>query len=110
MREFDPDGTTVNHAMLTIGDTTIMLSDPSSQDVRESGSKGTYRTPLMLGGSSVHLYVYVANVDEVFKRALEAGAKVIDPVEDRDWGDRIGGIEDPFGHVWWVATPRGEVK
>src|ERR1700687_3339718 len=51
MREFDPDGTTVNHAMLTIGDTTIMLSDPTSQDVRESGSKGIYRTPQMLGGS-----------------------------------------------------------
>ena len=106
MREFDPDGTTVNHAQLRIGDTTIMLSDPTSQDVRESGSKGTYRTPRMLGGSPLHLYVYVANVDEVFKRALEAGAKVIDPVEDKDWGDRCGGIEDPFGHVWWVATPR----
>ena len=106
MREFDPDGTTVNHAQLRIGDTTIMLSDPTSQDVRESGSKGTYRTPRMLGGSPLHLYIYVANVDEVFKRALEAGAKVIDPVEDKDWGDRCGGIEDPFGHVWWVATPR----
>jgi PhnB protein len=105
MREFDPDGTTVNHAMLTIGDTTIMLSDPTSQDVRESGSKGVYRTPQMLGGSPLHLYVYVANVDEVFKRALEAGAKVIDPVEDKGWGDRCGGIEDPFGHVWWVGTP-----
>ena len=107
MREFDPDGTTVNHAQLRIGDTTIMLSDPTSQDVRESGSQGVYRTPQMLGGSPLHLYVYVANVDEVFRRALEAGAKVIDPVEDKDWGDRCGGIEDPFGHVWWVATPRG---
>jgi len=105
MREFDPDGTTVNHAQLRIGDTTIMLSDPTSQDVRESGSKGVYRTPQMLGGSPLHLYVYVANVDEVFKRALEAGAKVIDPVEDKGWGDRCGGIEDPFGHVWWVGTP-----
>jgi len=105
MRDFDPDGTTVNHAQLRIGDTTIMLSDPTSQDVLESGSKGTYRTPRMLGGSPVHLYVYVANVDEVFRRALEAGAKVIDPVEDKDWGDRCGGIEDPFGHVWWVGTP-----
>jgi PhnB protein len=105
MREFDPDGTTVNHAMLTIGDTTIMISDPTSQDVRESGSQGTYRTPHMLGGSPLHLYIYVANVDEVFKRALEAGAKVIDPVEDKGWGDRCGGIEDPFGHVWWVGTP-----
>ena len=107
MREFDPDGTTVNHAQLKIGDTMIMLSDPTSQDVRESGSKGIYRTPHALGGSPLHLYIYVANVDEVFKRALEAGAKVIDPVEDKEWGDRCGGIEDPFGHVWFVATPRG---
>jgi PhnB protein len=106
MREFDPDGTTVNHAQLKIGDTTVMLSDPTSQDVRESGSRGVYRTPQQLGGSPLHLYVYVANVDEVFKRAIESGAKVIDRVEDKDWGDRCGGIEDPFGHVWWVATPR----
>ena len=41
------------------------------------------------------------------REMFEAGAKVIDPVEDKDWGDRCGGIEDPFGHVWFVATPRG---
>ena len=109
MREFDPDGTTVNHAQLKIGDTMVMLSDPTSQDVRESGSSGVYRTPHQLGGSPLHLYVYVANVDEVFKRAIESGAKVIDPVEDKEWGDRCGGIEDPFGHVWWVGTPIKDV-
>jgi PhnB protein len=80
MREFDPDGITVSHAQLKIGDTTIMLSDPTSQDVRESGSKGVYRTPQMLGGSPLHLYVYVANVAEVFKRDVEAGARVVQPV------------------------------
>jgi PhnB protein len=47
----------------------------------------------------------VADVDDVFKRAVAAGAKVIDQPEDREWGDRCGGIEDPYGHVWWVGTP-----
>jgi len=105
MRELDEDGI-VSHAQLKVGDTTIMLSDPTARHIVENESKELYRSPHMLGGSSVHLYVYVANVDEVFRRALEAGAKVIDPVEDKEWGDRCGGIEDPFGHVWFVATPR----
>jgi len=104
MRDEEPSGI-VSHAMLKMGDTTVMLSDPTSQDVIESGSKGSYRGPHSYGGSPVHLYVYVADVDEVFKRAIEAGAKVIDEVEDKDWGDRCGGIEDPYGHVWWVGTP-----
>ncbi|HYR78859.1 MAG TPA: VOC family protein, partial [Candidatus Dormibacteraeota bacterium] len=106
MRELDSDGV-VSHAQLKVGDTTIMLSDPTARHIVENESRELYRSPRMLGGSSVHLYVYVANVDEVFRRALEAGAKVIDPVEDKNWGDRCGGIEDPFGHVWFVATPRG---
>ncbi len=106
MRELDADGI-VSHAQLKVGDTTIMLSDPTARHILESESKGLYRSPHGYGGSSVHLYVYVADVDTVFKRAIEAGAKVIDPVEDKEWGDRCGGIEDPFGHVWFVATPRG---
>ena len=53
----------------------------------------------------MHLYIYVADVDDVVRRAIAAGAKVIDQVEDRDWGDRCGGIEDPYGHVWFVGTP-----
>jgi len=104
MREEEPSGI-VSHAMLKMGDTTVMLSDPTSADVRQNDTQGLSRTPRSYGGSPVHLYIYVADVDMVFRRAIEAGAKVIDVVENRDWGDRCGGIEDPYGHVWWVGTP-----
>lgn len=104
MREEEPGGV-VSHAMLRMGDTTVMLSDPTSADVRQNDTHGLSRTPRSYGGSPVHLYIYVADVDEVFRRAIEAGAKVIDLAENRDWGDRTAGIEDPYGHVWWVGTP-----
>ena len=104
MRDEEPSGI-VSHAMLKMGDTTVMLSDPTSADVRQNDVHHLSRTPQSLGGSPVHLYIYVADVDEVFRRAIEAGAKVIDQPEDREWGDRTSGIEDPFGHVWWVGTP-----
>ncbi len=104
MREQEPSGI-VSHAMLKMGDTTVMLSDPTSADVKQNDTHGLSRTPRSYGGSPVHLYIYVADADEVVRRAIEAGAKVIDQVEDRDWGDRCGGIEDPYGHVWWVGTP-----
>ncbi len=102
-REIDEDGI-VSHAQLKIGDTMVMLSDPTARHIVESDSRDLSRAPHSYGGSPVHLYVHVANVDDVVKRAIEAGAKVIDPLADKDWGDRCGGIEDPFGHVWFVAT------
>ena len=104
MREEEPSGI-VSHAMLKIGETTVMLSDPTSADVQQNDTQGLSRTPRSYGGSPVHLYIYVADADEVVKRAIEAGARVIDQVKDREWGDRCGGIEDPYGHVWWVGTP-----
>ncbi len=104
MREQEAGGI-VSHAMLKIGATTVMLSDPTSADVKQNDTHGLSRTPRSYGGSPVHLYIYVADVDTVVRHALESGAKVIDEVEDRDWGDRCGGIEDPYGHVWWVGTP-----
>lgn len=109
MREQEPGGI-VSHAMLKMGGTTVMLSDPTSADVRQNDEHGLARTPGSYGGSPVHLYIYVTDVDQVFKRALKAGAKVIDQVEDRDWGDRCGGIEDPYGHVWWVGTPIRDLR
>jgi PhnB protein len=108
MRDEEPSGI-VSHAMLKMGDTTVMLSDPTSADVKHNDTRGLSRTPRSYGGSPVHLYIYVADVDEVFKRAIEAGAKTIDVPEDREWGDRCGGIEDPYGHVWWVGTPLKEL-
>jgi PhnB protein len=108
MRDEEPSGI-VSHAMLKMGDTTVMLSDPSSADVKQNDVNRLSRPPRSYGGSPVHLYIYVADVDEVVRRAVAAGAKAIDQVEDRDWGDRCGGIEDPWGHVWFVGTPLKDV-
>jgi PhnB protein len=89
-------GGRVGHAELTLGDSMIMLADESPQ----SGSRG----PRSVGGSPVNIFVYVDDVDAVFERATAAGAKTRQEVEDRFYGDRAGQFEDPFGHVWDVAT------
>jgi PhnB protein len=60
--------------------------------------------PKTVGGTPVSLMFYVEDVDAVFARAVAAGATVRRPVEDRFYGDRNGMIEDPFGHVWTIAT------
>ena len=92
----DGPGGTIGHAELVIGNSTIMLAD-------EHPTMG-YRSPKTLGGSPVSLVLYVENVDTVFKRAVDAGAKAQRPVENQFYGDRMGTLEDPFGHVWSVAT------
>ena len=61
-------------------------------------------SPNSIGGSPVSMYVYVEDVDELFNKAVSAGAKVLDPVKDQFWGDRHGRLEDPFGHLWSIAT------
>jgi len=63
-----------------------------------------YRGPRSLGGSSVSILLYLENVDGVFERAIKAGAKAQRAVADQFYGDRSGTLEDPFGHVWTVAT------
>jgi PhnB protein len=89
-------GGKVGHAELEIGDSLIMLAD----EFPEMGA----RSPKAFGGSPVSLHVYVEDVDSVFERATEAGAKATRPVEDRFYGDRTGQFEDPFGHRWDVST------
>jgi PhnB protein len=86
----------VGHAELRIGDCVVMLAD-------EPNSMG-YRSPRSLGGSSVSLLLYLADVDAAFQRALEAGAKSLRPLINQFYGDRSGTLEDPFGHVWTLAT------
>jgi PhnB protein len=95
MRMIDPSGC-VGHAEIRIGDSVIMLAD-------EHPNMG-YRSPRSLGGSSVGILLYVEHVDLVFERAVEAGARVQRAVADQFYGDRSGTLEDPFGHVWTVAT------
>lgn len=91
-----PDGETVMHAMIRIGDSMIMLHD----EFPDHGKLG----PDSLGGSSVTMHLYVEDADFFFERAVQAGAKVTMPLEDTFWGDRYGTLEDPFGHHWSVAT------
>ena len=95
VRMHAPDGR-VGHAELQIGDSLIMLSDESP----EMGQLG----PRTVGGSPVTISVYVEDVDDVFDRAVKAGATALRPVEDQFYGDRSGQFEDPFGHRWSVAT------
>jgi PhnB protein len=90
-----PDGK-VGHAEIQIGDAVIMLSDPFP------GASAP--TPKQLGGTPVLLMIYVEHVDDVFARAIKAGAQEIRAVEDQFYGDRSGQFEDPFGHHWNVAS------
>jgi PhnB protein len=92
----------VGHAEIRIGDSVIMLAD-------EHPATG-YRSPRSLGGSSVSILLYIEDVDTVFERALRAGAKAQRPVVDQFYGDRSGTLEDPFGHVWTVATHVEDVE
>lgn len=92
-----PDGT-VGHAELTIGDSHIMLADESP------GMGPGHISADTVGGSPVSLYVYLPNVDEVVGRATSEGAKLLKPVQDQFYGDRSGFIQDPFGHLWGIAT------
>ena len=92
-----PDGK-VGHAELQIGDSRIMLAD-------ENPSMGEGHTSAAtIGGSPISLYLYVPDVDKVFERAVAAGAKTLRPVQDQFYGDRSGFIQDPFGHLWGIAT------
>ncbi len=101
MRMAGPSGK-IGHAEIKIGDSPIMLAD----EVTEMG----YRSPQSLGGSPVSILLYVEDVDTVFSQAVAAGAKVQRPVRDQFYGDRLGGVTDPFGHVWYIATHKEDVS
>lgn len=92
-----PDGK-IGHAELQIGDSRIMLAD-------ENPNMGQgYTSAATLGASPVSLYLYMPDVDSVFQKAVAAGGKVLKPVETQFYGDRSGFIQDPFGHLWGIAT------
>ena len=95
LRMAAPDGK-IGHAEIKIGDSPIMLAD-------EHPEMG-YRGPKSLGGATAGILLYVEDVDARFSRAIAAGAKSVRPVQDKFYGDRSGTLEDPFGHVWTIAT------
>ena len=95
-----PDGK-IGHAEIKIGDSHLMLAD-AYPDMGYNGPKS-------LGGSPVSLMIYVEDVDTVFNRAVQAGATVKEAVSDKFYGDRLGSLIDPFGHVWHVSTHKEDV-
>jgi PhnB protein len=95
MRLGGPDGK-IGHAELEIGDSLIMLAD-------EHPEMGALAPPTV-GGTPVGLHVYVADVDAVAAKAVAAGATLKRPVENQFYGDRLGSLIDPFGHLWHIST------
>lgn len=95
MRMPGPDDM-VMHAEVAIGDSLVMLADVTP-DMGPS-------TPSAIGGTPVTIMVYVEDVDDVYRRAIEAGASEDRPLEDQFYGDRSGSFVDPFGHKWHVAS------
>jgi len=90
------DDKKIMHAEIRIGDSPIMLADecPEMQAL----------SPQTLGGSPITIMLYVENADAMFDQAIAAGATVVRPMADQFYGDRSGGMLDPFGHKWFVAT------
>ena len=86
----------IGHAELAIGDSVIMLAD-EHPDMNIHG-------PKKFGGSPVGIMLYVPDVDSVVAKAVASGATIERPVQDQFYGDRMGTIRDPFGHLWYVAT------
>jgi len=80
-----PDGS-VMHAEVRIGDSIVMM-----------GQSPEKQFPAML-------HLYLEDVDGVYRRALQAGAKSLREPADQIYGDRTGGVEDAFGNQWWMAA------
>ena len=101
MRMPGPDGK-LGHAEVRIGDSRVMLADEYEAM--------NFLSPQARGGTTVSIHLYVKNVDAIAARATAAGGKLVRPVQDQFYGDRTGSIEDPFGHVWHVATHQEDLS
>jgi PhnB protein len=95
MRMPGPDGK-LGHVELQIGDSRVMLSDEHEEM--------NFIGPQSLGGTTVHMHLYVDDADKTFRRAKSLGAKEVRPVAEMFYGDRSGCVEDPFGHAWHIST------
>jgi PhnB protein len=96
-----PDGRLMS-VELRFGDSTVMLAD----EFPEMGIV----SPETLGGTYMALHLLVDDVDEVWRRALDADAEVFRPLQDSFWGERAGQVIDPFGHRWALAQKLREVS
>jgi PhnB protein len=100
MRLGGPGGR-IGHAEIKIGDSRVMLADEHP----EIGAL----SPKTVGGSPVSIHLYVEDADRAVERAVAAGAKLVRPVADQFYGDRTGGIEDPYGYRWFIATRKEDL-
>jgi PhnB protein len=99
----DPEGK-VRHAEIRIGDSRLMISDEFPEEFPQ------FRSAESMGGSPMNIYLYVDDVDALCRRAIAAGGLEIEPVADQFYGDRRGGVRDPFGYVWWIATHKEDLS
>ena len=107
-----PNGA-ILHAQLRLGESVFLVSEenmgmPEAQMARFERGMRT-RSPHTLGGTSCVIELYVDDVDETFRRAVDAGAKVKVAPTEQFYGDRVGHFEDPFGHVWGVGQVIEEI-
>jgi len=96
-----PDGK-VGHAEVEIGDSRIMLTGEYAAM--------NFLSPVSRGGTTVTIHLYVKDCDALTARAVKAGATLLRKVEDQFYGDRMGTVQDPFGHVWHLATHLEELS
>jgi len=101
MRMPGPDGFSIGHAEISIGDSALFLCD-------ENPNWGI-KAPPTVGGSATTIHLYVQDADATFKKAIEAGAIAVAPPSDMFWGDRFGKLRDPFGHEWSIATHKEDM-
>ncbi len=87
-----PDGV-IMHASFRIGDSLFMIGSHAGVQPRD---------PQLFPMLSI--YLYVDDADATFARAVEAGATVLNPVAQKFYGNREGGLADPCGIIWWIAT------
>jgi PhnB protein len=87
---------TIGHAEMRIGSSIFMLADEKPNM--------PHKSPATLGGSPISIMLYVEDVDSTFKQAVSAGAEVERPLANQFYGDRTGGVKDPFGFSWYIST------
>jgi PhnB protein len=97
MRVSGPHGKII-HAKMRIGASLFFVAD------EDPAIPNGFRSPQTVGQTTFAFYLYVANADEAFARAVRAGAEPLMPVQDQHWGDREGLVRDPFGHLWAIAA------
>lgn len=103
MRMPGPDGKTLMHSEIKIGDSVLMVVD-------EVPMMDHWVSPAKLNGTTVALSIYVKDADAVFQQAIDAGATASMKPMDAFWGDRYSKVTDPFGHEWEICTHKEDLS